>query len=68
MEPGHYFRLLFLVILGPLHLLGQETSIPDSETLLANSIEYHDPNGVWGSYQGSFVVIMETPGEKPRYS
>ncbi|UCE70468.1 MAG: hypothetical protein JSW57_06175 [Flavobacteriaceae bacterium] len=41
---------------------------PTAEEILSRSIGYHDPNGVWGSYQGSFVVVMETPGQTPRYS
>jgi hypothetical protein len=40
----------------------------DSEEVLSKSIRYHDPQGVWGSYRGSFVVIMETPGDVPRRS
>ena len=40
----------------------------DAEEILSRSIRYHDPNGVWGTYRGSFVVIMETPGEVPRRS
>jgi len=68
MKPGHYIPLLFLVLSGPLYLSGQEKTIPDPETLLTSSIAYYDPNGVWGTYQGSFIVVMETPGEDPRYS
>ena len=68
MKPGHYIPLLFLVLSGPLCLSGQEKTIPDPESLLTSSIAYHDPNGVWGSYQGTFVVVMETLGVDPRYS
>ena len=67
MIPGPFIRLLCLLILAPLQLAGQQP-IPDSETLLKNAIAYHDPNGVWGTFQGSFVVVMETPGELPRRS
>ena len=67
MEPGPYIRLLYFLILGSFHLTGQQP-ILDSETLLKNAITYHDPNGVWGTYQGTFVVLMESPGKKPRRS
>jgi hypothetical protein len=39
-----------------------------AEEVLMRSIQYHDPHGVWGTYQGSFVIMMETPGEDPRRS
>lgn len=68
MKPNPCLPLLCLMLLGPLHAPAQETPLPDGQTLLANSIQYHDPAGVWGSYQGSFVVVMETPGEAPRRS
>jgi len=68
MKPNACLLLLCLMLLGPLPSSGQEVPFPDPETLLAKSIEYHDPAGVWGSYQGSFVVMLETPGEAPRRS
>ena len=41
----------------------------DSEEVLSKSIRYHDPEGGgWGNYRGSFVVLMETPGDVPRRS
>lgn len=60
-------KLLFLII--PVLVAGTASAqtIP-AEQVLSNSIRYHDPNGVWGTYQGSFVVVMETPGEVPRRS
>jgi hypothetical protein len=36
--------------------------------ILAKSISYHDPNGVWGSFEGSFNVRMDTPERTPRLS
>ncbi len=47
---------------------GQEVPTPDAETLLAGSIAYHDPNGVWDTFQGAFVVLMESPGNPMRRS
>lgn len=39
-----------------------------AEEVLSGSIAYHDPDGVWGTYRGSFVVVMESPGEASRRS
>ena len=60
-------KLLFFII--PVLLAGTAPAqtIP-AEEVLSSSIRYHDPNGVWGAFQGAFVVVMETPGEAPRRS
>jgi hypothetical protein len=42
-------------------------NIPAEEVLTA-SIAYHDPGGVWGTYRGAVVVVMESHGEPPRRS
>jgi hypothetical protein len=36
--------------------------------ILDKSISYHDPNGVWGSFDGSFNVRMQTPDRPDRLS
>ncbi|MFZ9030347.1 MAG: DUF6503 family protein [Robiginitalea sp.] len=41
---------------------------PTAKEILSRSIQYHDPNGVWGTFQGSYVVLMDTPGEVTRRS
>ncbi|TNF71774.1 MAG: hypothetical protein EP302_06140 [Bacteroidetes bacterium] len=59
----------FYILLASLLLsIVVQAQNPTAEEILSRSIGYHDPNGVWGSYQGSFVVVMETPGQTPRYS
>ncbi len=59
------FYILLFSLLLPVAVHAQN---PTAEEILSRSIQYHDPNGVWGTYQGSFVVVMETPGEAPRRS
>ena len=36
--------------------------------LLEKSIQFHDPNGNWNAFKGSFVVTMKTPKSIPRKS
>tara|TARA_R110002126_G_scaffold291781_1_gene457972 strand:+ start:38684 stop:39391 length:708 start_codon:yes stop_codon:yes gene_type:complete len=36
--------------------------------LLQKSIQFHDPNGNWATFQGEFLVTMETPKGAPRIS
>ena len=36
--------------------------------ILDKSISYHDPKGIWGSFEGSFNVRMETPDRPDRLS
>lgn len=36
--------------------------------LLENAIAYHDPNGQWDAFNGSFTVRMETPSQASRNS
>ena len=57
------FKLFFLS--GILMASGQYLS---PRQILDNSISYHDPNGVWGSFEGSFNVRMDTPERPPRLS
>lgn len=38
------------------------------EQLLDNSISYHDPNGLWETFNASFTVRMETPNSSDRLS
>ena len=39
-----------------------------SERVLEKTINYHDPDGKWNSFNGSFVVTMETPNRSDRVS
>ena len=36
--------------------------------LLEKAIQYHDPNGKWGTFKGVFLVTMETPNRPKRDS
>lgn len=54
-----YLLLVFLVI--PLSVSTQELSATE---LLEKAINYHDPQGQWKSFQGLFLVTMESP-ERP---
>ena len=36
--------------------------------LLEKSIQFHDPNGNWDTFKGSFIVTMKTPKNSPRKS
>ena len=58
---------LFFLFTGLLVNAGYSQTT-DARAVLGKSIRYHDPDGVWGTYRGSFVVVMETPGEAPRRS
>ena len=42
--------------------------LPTANTLLENAIAYHDPNGNWSSFNGSFKVTMTTPNQSARVS
>jgi len=55
--------MLFLLIV--FQSIGQELT---GEQLLEKAISYHDPNGMWGSFSGNFVVTMSTPDGKERVS
>ena len=41
---------------------------PTVEEVLAKSMAYHDPQGVWGRFDGSFSIRMETPDKPDRLS
>lgn len=50
--------LLILALALPILANGQDMT---AEELLAKSIAYHDPNGVWRNFKGTFQVVSETP-------
>ena len=58
--PSLFFSLSFIFI-------GNSQDLSPRE-ILDKSISYHDPNGVWGSFEGSFNVRMETPDRPSRLS
>jgi len=55
----------FLLFAFPLCAYAQP---PTAEEILARSIAYHDPQGVWGRFDGSFSIRMETPDKPDRMS
>ena len=52
--------ICFTLILSAQQLTGVQ--------LLDNAIAYHDPNGIWPTFNGSFKVTMTTPNQSPRVS
>jgi hypothetical protein len=52
------FFSFFLLLLSSLGLSAQSLSGPE---LLARSIAYHDPNGNWEQFQGTFFLKFEDP-------
>lgn len=60
-------RMIFLILLFPISLIGLSQGL-SSEELLQKSIEYHDPNNNWPSFNGEFTVTMETPNNSDRKS
>lgn len=59
-----YFILLLLVLCSK-PVLSQELTATE---VLDKSIEFHDPNGQWKQFNGSFEIIMETPNSSDRLS
>ncbi|WP_424508352.1 DUF6503 family protein, partial [Robiginitalea sp.] len=57
----YLFCFLFCIFIGN----SQDLS---PQQILDKSISYHDPNGLWGSFEGSFNVRMETPDRPDRLS
>ena len=51
-------QLIILLALLTLKGLAQEIS---AQELLDKSIAYHDPDGKWANFKGSFTIKMETP-------
>lgn len=51
-------QLFILLALLTLKGLAQEIS---AQELLDKSIAYHDPDGKWANFKGSFTIKMETP-------
>ena len=39
-----------------------------STELLDRAIAFHDPNGIWNTFNGNFKVLMETPNSSDRLS
>ena len=59
-----FYSIIALIFL-PVLVLGQDIT---AEELLAKTIAYHDPNGNWRSFNGTFQVISQTPKSSDRIS
>jgi hypothetical protein len=59
------YLLIFLVFSGFVIGKAQELTSPQ---LLQKTIAYHDPNGLWGVFQGKLSITMSTPDGKERLS
>ncbi len=59
------YSLLVVILIYSLAGIAQEIT---PATLLAKSIEYHDPNSAWKSFRGTLLITMETPNNSNRYS
>lgn len=58
-------RLLLIAFLFSIHAFSQEIT---GKQLLEKAIKFHDPNGNWESFKGTFFVTMKTPEESNRVS
>jgi hypothetical protein len=60
-----YKYFLLILTLGSQFIFSQKMS---GEDLLERAIAYHDPNGVWENFEGTFYVTMESPNRPTRKS
>ncbi|MGY8914182.1 MAG: DUF6503 family protein [Flavobacteriales bacterium] len=60
-------RLIYFILLSSIPFLGNSQDLTGSQ-LLQKAIGYHDPNKNWTSFNGEFVVTMETPNSSERES
>jgi len=56
---------LLFVIFSTSQFFGQDMT---GSQLLEKAIEYHDPNGNWSTFSGTFNVTMKTPTKSDRHS
>lgn len=61
-------RLIYLAFLFHLLPAGLAAQAPTAAYVLQKSIAYHDPQGEWGRFDGSFTIQMETPDKPDRLS
>jgi hypothetical protein len=57
--------VLLILLLISMSSFSQEIT---GDELLEKAIQFHDPNGNWATFEGSFLVRMETPNSAPRES
>ena len=56
---------LLFVIFSTSQFFGQDMT---GSQLLEKAIEYHDPNGNWETFSGTFNITMKTPTKSDRHS
>ena len=56
---------MLLVVLSTCQFFGQEMT---GSQLLEKANEYHDPDGNWATFSGTFNVTMKTPTKSDRHS
>ena len=56
---------LLFVIFSTSQFFGQDIT---GSQLLEKAIEYHDPNGNWSTFSGTFNITMKTPTKSDRHS
>ena len=56
---------LLFVIFSTSQFFGQDMT---GSQLLEKAIEYHDPNGNWSTFSGTFSITMKTPTKSDRHS
>jgi len=56
---------LLFVIFSTSQFFGQDIT---GSQLLEKAIEYHDPNGNWETFSGTFNITMKTPTKSDRHS
>ena len=60
-------RIIFVSFISSLSFFGFSQDLTGNK-LLQNAIDYHDPNNNWNSFNGEFLVTMETPNKSERRS
>jgi len=69
MRPSYTSVRFYILALLPIALLQYSfAQTRSAEEILGKSIAYHDPQGVWGRFDGSFSIRMETPDKPDRIS
>ncbi|WP_143542326.1 DUF6503 family protein [Robiginitalea sediminis] len=58
--------LAFTQLLSPATPLSAQT--PTAAEILERSIDYHDPERLWGRFKGTLTVVAEYPERQPRVS
>lgn len=57
--------ILFILVFTSISIQSQEIKGPE---LLEKAIKYHDPDGNWETFKGTFFITMETPNKPKRES